>query len=246
MARILRHLLFEADDFGLSPEVPRHVAGQILVERLVHGGEYAAHQQTSNQVLGANAQLFCQVFYADTFRDGDAPRDRQRLVGDCQPWRRNKTLHRPFFGPVVHNAVRGDAKVRLDARLVWRAFPEVVILAIRPFRDAAGNRCELHWWDADHGAGRRDGRMADANPAPPSGSSRTRALENWLAANNTALRTCSLHGPAGLTMELRTRLARSRARRRRSVDRTRSSLGSNHAPLRNNWLPGRRLRWCCG
>lgn len=34
---------------------------------------------------------------------------------------------------------------------------------LRPFQGEAGSRCELHWWDADHGADRQDGRMAVAN-----------------------------------------------------------------------------------
>jgi hypothetical protein len=72
-------LLFEGDDRSFGAEVTRHVGGEIGIERLVDGGEYAARQQAGNEVLGANAQLLSQVFHADTFGNGDGARDGQRL-----------------------------------------------------------------------------------------------------------------------------------------------------------------------
>ena len=67
----LGRLLFEGDDFGLGPEEARHLAGQFGVERLVDGGEDAAHHQASNQVLGANAELLRQVLHRDALGDRD-------------------------------------------------------------------------------------------------------------------------------------------------------------------------------
>jgi hypothetical protein len=79
---IFRSLFFEGDDFGVGSEEARHLAGQFRVERLIDGREHAAHHQARDHILGANAQLLGQVFYRDSFRNRDVPRDRRRLVAD--------------------------------------------------------------------------------------------------------------------------------------------------------------------
>ncbi len=98
-------LLFEGDHVGVRSEEARHLAGQFGVERLIDGGEHAAQQQARDQVLGAKSKLFRQIFYADAFGDGDAARDRLRLVGKRQPRRRRVALHRAFLHPARHIAL---------------------------------------------------------------------------------------------------------------------------------------------
>ena len=102
-------LLFEGDHVGVRSEEARHLAGQFGVERLIDGGEHAAKQQARDQVLGAKSKLFRQIFYADAFGDGDAARDRLRLVGERQPRRRRVALHRAFFHAARHIALPGTA-----------------------------------------------------------------------------------------------------------------------------------------
>lgn len=48
------------------------------------------------------------------------------------------------------------------------AFPEQAeaLLALRPFLDAAGNRCAVRWWDADPGAVRLACRRHKAAAIP--------------------------------------------------------------------------------
>src|SRR5262249_59438884 len=72
-------------------------AGQFSIESLIDRGEHAAREQPRDQVLGADVKFFGEIFDTDAFGDGDVPRDRQRLVGEREPGRWNKALHRAFF-----------------------------------------------------------------------------------------------------------------------------------------------------
>ena len=105
-------LLFEGDDVGVRSEEARHLAGQFGIERLIDGGENAAEQQARNQVLGANSKLLRQIFDADAFGDGDAARDRLRLVRKRQPRRRRVALHRAFLHPAWNIALSWTARRR--------------------------------------------------------------------------------------------------------------------------------------
>ena len=114
-------LFFEGDHVGVSSEEARHLAGQFRIERLIDRGKDAAGQQARDQVLGAKAELFRQIFDADTFRDGDAARDRLRLIGERQPRRRGVALHRAFFHTARYVALSGPARGRArPAAWPWR------------------------------------------------------------------------------------------------------------------------------
>jgi hypothetical protein len=65
---------------ALSTEETRHVAGEFRIECLVDGRENSSRQQTGDQILGADLKLFGEVLDADSFGDGDAPRNGQRLI----------------------------------------------------------------------------------------------------------------------------------------------------------------------
>ena len=58
--QLLLDLVFEADDAGIGAELPRHIAGEFFIERLVDRGEYAASQQARNQILRADFKLLRQ------------------------------------------------------------------------------------------------------------------------------------------------------------------------------------------
>ena len=105
-----RRLFFEGDHVGVGSEEARHFAGQFGVERLVDGGEYAASQQARDQIFGADSELFRQILDADAFRNGDAARDRLRLVGERQPRRRRVALHRAFLHASRNVALSGPAR----------------------------------------------------------------------------------------------------------------------------------------
>ena len=109
-------LLFEGDDIGVGAEEARHLAGQFGIERLVDGGEHTAGQQARDQVLGAEPEQFRQIFDADAFRNGDAARDRLRLVRERQPRRRRVALHRAFLHTARHIALSRPAR-----RCAWPA-----------------------------------------------------------------------------------------------------------------------------
>ena len=57
---VLLNLILKADDRALGSEVAGHVAGQVFAERLVDGGKDATSQQTRDQILGADVELFGQ------------------------------------------------------------------------------------------------------------------------------------------------------------------------------------------
>ena len=105
-----RGLLFEADDVRLCAEEPCHFAGQLSIQILVDGREYAFRQQPRDQVFCADLQLLGKIFYADSFGDGDVPRDRQRFIRKRQPRRRNKALHRAFLHPSRHVSLTRPAR----------------------------------------------------------------------------------------------------------------------------------------
>ena len=73
-------LLFESDYIRIRTEEAGHFAGQFGVESLIDRCKNPARQQARDQILSANPQLFSQVFYADSFRNRDAARDRLRLI----------------------------------------------------------------------------------------------------------------------------------------------------------------------
>ena len=116
-------LFFKADDVRIGSEKTAHFGGQLRVERLIDGGEYATRQKAGDQILGANAQLFRQILDADAFSDGDVARDRKRFIRDHEPRRRNKALHRAFL-----HAARYIALARPSRR------------ATRPAARAGGSR----------------------------------------------------------------------------------------------------------
>ena len=79
-AAVFRGLLFERDHVGIGAEEASHFAGQFRVECLIDGGENTANQQARDQIFGADAELLGQILNADSLSDGDAARDRLRLV----------------------------------------------------------------------------------------------------------------------------------------------------------------------
>ncbi len=94
---VLLNLILKADDRALGSEVAGHVAGEVFAERLVDGGEDATSQQARDEILGADAELFGKILYADAFRDGNRARDRHGLIAERKPGRRRETLHRSFL-----------------------------------------------------------------------------------------------------------------------------------------------------
>src|ERR1700722_6161709 len=111
--RLIRHLVFEADDDGVGPKLARHILHQLAIERLVHSDKDSAHQQGRNQVLAAHSELLRQVLHADALGHRDGAGDGQRLLRNLRSaetrWR-SKALHRAFFG----------LRVLLASTTAWR------------------------------------------------------------------------------------------------------------------------------
>src|SRR6202789_2615635 len=111
--RLVRHLVFEADDDGVGPNLARHILHQLAVERLVHSDKDSAHQQGRNQVLAAHSELLREVLHADALGHRDGAGDGQRLLRNLRStetrWR-SKALHRAFFG----------LRVLLASTAAWR------------------------------------------------------------------------------------------------------------------------------
>ena len=210
--RVLGQLLLEGDNGCLGAEVTSHVGRQVGIERLVDGGEDASRQQAGDKVLGSNSQFLRQVFYADAFRNGDAPRDGQRLAGKRKPRRRNKALHRAFLHAsrnIALSRTRRATGGTLSGRR-WRgdacASSEPRTSAGRPGTGWMGTAA-LSW---AHGRPRLSLRR----------HSRTRALEDRLA---TFWHTASRRN--------RSTGAR-RSHGRSQIHRTRSGLGNDQTAWR--------------
>src|SRR3954470_18792313 len=114
-AEFLRSLLFKADDVGLSAEVAGQLSGKFLIERLVDGGEHAAHQQARDQIFRADIQLLGEFLDADSFGNLDRAADRQRLVGNLLLLMRHVALHWAFFDPARNIALSRSARRRTGA-----------------------------------------------------------------------------------------------------------------------------------
>ena len=169
-------LFFEGDHVGIRSEEARHLAGQFGVERLVDGGEHAASQQARDQILGANSQLLGQVLDADSFRDGDAARDRLRLVRKRQARRRHEALHRAFFYASRNIALPWPAgrRTRTAARTGRRPRRQLPVqLPADGYRSATGA--------SDAWAGVRLDAVAAGG-----WSTWTRPLKNWLTRHRTS------------------------------------------------------------
>ena len=230
---LLRHLLFEGNYVCAGPEMASHFGGEFCVERLVDGGENSARQQPGNQVLGANAQLLCQVLYAGAFRNRDVPRDGQRLAGKRQPWRRNEALHRAFLHATGHIALSRTRRTS-HRTTGWRGRSCSDTCSCTKWRTGS-RRSGTSWvrttaFPGPHGRpGLSRCELSRSLPLTLRRHSRTRSLEDWFA-------------PFGHSSSRRRRRGawpRSRRRRRR-IDRTRSGLRHDQSPRR--WRP---VRSCC-
>ena len=164
---VLRQLLFEGDDGSLSAEVASHFGGEIGIQRLVDGGENAARQQASDQILRANLQLLRQVLHADAFRNRDGASDGQRLGRKRETRRRNKALHRAFLHATRNVTLTGTRGTSHGASCRRRRSSDAGT-AREPGTRSWRVQNE---WDADRGA-RRDavaGRGAPVGGAPGRG-----------------------------------------------------------------------------
>ncbi len=109
---VFRGLLFEGDDFGVGSEEARHFAGEFGVESLIDGGEDAAHDEAGDDIFGANAEFFGEIFNRDALGDGDVFGDGHRLVADDHPRRRSVALHRAFFYTARNVTLAGATRRR--------------------------------------------------------------------------------------------------------------------------------------
>src|SRR5438270_7358923 len=171
--------------------MPRQLFGELKVETLVHRGHHALHQQASDEVFSAYAQLFRQVFHAGAFTDGDGAGNGKRLVRQRQTRRRNKALHRAFFFPwdiwLAWTARWPARTCRSSCR--WRRSAWTYTAHSRTRRIAAGTWRAGWVWAAALLPGPALIRRARARRA--SGAGWPRALKDWLSAHY-ALRTLSL------------------------------------------------------
>ena len=67
-------------------------------------------EQACDQIFGANLKLFGEIFDADAFRNGDAARDRLRLIRQRQSRRRGVALHRAFLHSTRNVTLAGPAR----------------------------------------------------------------------------------------------------------------------------------------
>src|SRR3954470_20532761 len=114
-AQFFRSLFFKADDVGLGAEVAGQLTGKFLIERLVDGGEHAAHQQAGDQIFRADIKLLGEFLDADSFGDLDGARDRQRLIRHLLLLMRHVALHWAFFDPAGNVALSRSARRRTGA-----------------------------------------------------------------------------------------------------------------------------------
>src|SRR5580658_42564 len=121
LVSVLGSLLFKRNDVRIRAKEARHLAGQFGIERLVHGCENAASQQTRDHIFYADVELLRQIFYADAFRDRDIARDRKRLVRHHHARRWRVALHGGFFYPAGHGGLARPARRRswTAARTNW-------------------------------------------------------------------------------------------------------------------------------
>src|SRR5579863_1089487 len=206
--------------------------GQLKIQRLVHGGHYASHQQSRNQILGSNPKLLRQVLYADSLSNGDRAGNGLRLVGKREARRRHKALHRAFFWPLgitlPRTPWRCSRTARGLARNRWRRQSWSYTLA--PWKPHAGSARGM--WPATLIAAGTVERWTSTRRtlATLHGA---RPLEDRLASHHASLRPPSrrtpgrgcalLYGPAW-------------DRWRRVIDRPRTRLRGNHSPLRHDRL----------
>src|SRR5580765_2229129 len=223
--------------------MPRQVFGQFEIQTLVHRGHHTLHQQAGDQVFGAHAQLFRQVFYADAFTNGDGSRDGKRLVRQRQTRRWNKALHRAFFFPWdvgLPWASRWPARTRRSSRRRrWPTWAYSTHSGARRITTRPRRAC----WVRTTALFARSALIWRARSRRTSGAGRPWPLENRLSANHPlrtlAWSTLALHGScsrSALHGASWRSTWRSRTRRRRGVNGTRACLRCDHSSLLHNRL----------
>src|SRR5207248_2531357 len=188
-------------------EEPRHLAGKLGIKRLINGRKNTFCKQASDQVLRTDFQLLREILNADSFGNRDIARDRQRLIGEREPRRWNKALHRAFFHTARNISLTGTA--RRSARTAARAR--------RPWRRKAWS--DSNWARSCGTLPRRmHGASLTRTQRQSCTRSETRALKDWLTRNRSSRRGTRCNWHAGSW----------RSTRRCFVDRTWSGLRNDH------------------
>src|SRR5260370_20795134 len=179
-------------------------------------------------MFGAAIELLRQIFRADAFRDRDGAADRQRLVRKRQPRRRNKAVHRSFFGTgliALSRAPRRSAGSSLRSAGTWRWNSRAY---------AAHSRA---WWKS---CPRSASRMRTTTLLSRPAKSRTRAWNSWACGPRTLEDRLTANHALGTALHRRLTLSTSRRRlarlHRRHINRTGARLRSDHTPLGHRGL----------